>query len=182
MILKSSRLFILINGSPHNYIPCERGVRQGYPLSPLLFCIAKDVLRRSILKLRQKGDLKYISSPRGVTAPSYSFYADDLIIFCRVKMKGVCALMNLFDAYGECSGQVNSKEMSNIFLGKTIIRSREILEEMDITQGHLPFRYLDVPIFNGVSKGEYFTKIVDRMRAKLATWKGIYFLWREGCR
>lgn len=40
-------------------------------------------------------------------------------------MKDLRALMKILDAYGECSGQVISKEMSNVFLSKTIIRKKK---------------------------------------------------------
>lgn len=59
-----------------------------------------------------------------------------------------------------------------MFLGKTIIRRQLLLDSMGFSQGSLPFRYLGAPIFKGAPKGEYFAKVANRIRSKLATWKG----------
>jgi hypothetical protein len=67
VILKSAFLSISINGKSHGYFNCTRGVRQGDPLSPLLFCLAEDVLSRSISKLVSQGSLQLIKGTRKVS-------------------------------------------------------------------------------------------------------------------
>lgn len=97
-----------MNGTPHGFFHCGRRARQGDPLSPLLFCLVEDVLNRGLMKLRHNGLLNYISSPRGTTAPSHMFYADDLIIFCRADKK--CITNLLMENYSQVSGQIVSRK------------------------------------------------------------------------
>ncbi|PNX71458.1 ribonuclease H, partial [Trifolium pratense] len=105
VILRSAFLSISINGKSHGYFNCTRGVRQGDPLSPLLFCLAEDVLSRQISKIVAEGKLNLIKGTRHVLVPSHSFYADDLMIFCKGNMAGLRELKSLFTRYAFESGQ-----------------------------------------------------------------------------
>lgn len=52
-ILNSGTSSVLLNGVPRNIIHCRRGVRQGDPLSPLLFVSAADLLQSVLNKARE---------------------------------------------------------------------------------------------------------------------------------
>ena len=82
-ILRSSRLSVMINGSPEGYFHCSRGVRQRDPISPLLFGIAEDFLSRLLSRMVDFSQILPISSLRGFSAPTHLLYADDVLIFCR---------------------------------------------------------------------------------------------------
>ena len=41
------------------------------------------------------------------------------------------------------------------------------------TLGSIPFQYLGFPIFQGKPKCIYFQPIMDHIKVKLATWKGV---------
>jgi hypothetical protein len=54
-ILSSGTSSILLNDTPGKVFHCKRGVRQGYPLSLLLFVLAEDLLQSVINKAKDNG-------------------------------------------------------------------------------------------------------------------------------
>ena len=171
-ILSSASLSISINGMQQGYFNCSRGVRQGDPPSPLLLCLAEEVLSRGITKLVEEGKIKLISGARNTQIPSHCFYADDIMIYCRGNFESLQALKNLFTRYANCAGQVISARKSTIFAGGiTQGRLQNIIDLLGFEVGTLPFNYLGVPIFKGRPKVSYLQPIADKVKAKLAAWK-----------
>ncbi|CAL0324296.1 unnamed protein product [Lupinus luteus] len=105
VILKSAMLSISVNGQSIGYFHCKRGVRQGDPLSPILFCLAEDVFSRGLMKLHEQGKIHHISGPRNISTPTHVLYADDILIFCKGVKRDIRALNNLISSYANASGQ-----------------------------------------------------------------------------
>jgi len=172
VILKSATLSISINGKHRGYFHCDRGVRQGDPLSPLLFCLAEYVLSRSISKLVEKGKVELIKASRNVSLPSHSLYVDDIMVYCKGKISCLSALKDLFQRYALALGQVISSRKSTIFYGSIpTARLHQIAAFIGFNIGQLPFTYLGVPIFKGKPKSIYFQPIADKVKLKLSAWK-----------
>lgn len=78
-LLASSSSRVLLNGMPGRKFKHARGVRQGDPLSPMLFILAIDPLHR-LIELAASMVLLQPILPRGATLRC-SLYADDAAIF-----------------------------------------------------------------------------------------------------
>ena len=79
-MLSSRTSFVLLNGVPRNHFKCKCGVKQGDPISPLLFVIAADLLQTLINDLLQQG---LISRPLPTHDPDFPVvqYADNTLHF-----------------------------------------------------------------------------------------------------
>jgi len=78
-LLVTSSTRVLLNGHPGEVIQHRRGLRQGDPLSPMLFILVMDVLSLMVTKASRDGLLQPLSS-RPIQH-RISMYADDVALF-----------------------------------------------------------------------------------------------------
>jgi len=101
-ILCSAHLSVLVNGNAVGFFSCSRGVRKGDPLSPLLFCLAEEVLSRALEIERSSNALQPMLYCRGVSLPTHILYADDVFICCVGSRKNICCLLRVFRNMQRC--------------------------------------------------------------------------------
>jgi hypothetical protein len=61
--VSSTTYAILINGEASNFFKSNRGLRQGCPLSPLLFIMVMEGLSLSLKKAQADGTISELRSP-----------------------------------------------------------------------------------------------------------------------
>ncbi|GKA81793.1 RNA-directed DNA polymerase, eukaryota [Tanacetum coccineum] len=79
--LSSASISVLVNGSPSNEFLMERGLRQGDPLSPLLFLIVAEALQVTILNACDIGIFKGVRLSKSNANISLLQFADDALFF-----------------------------------------------------------------------------------------------------
>jgi hypothetical protein len=86
LIFESGTSSVLLNGSPGKVFHCRRGVRQGDPLSPLLFVLAANYLQ-SMLNAERRRNFFTLPIPlhNDSDFPILQ-YADDILIFMHVML------------------------------------------------------------------------------------------------
>lgn len=145
LILASSSSRILLNGTPGSPFAHMRGLRQGDPLSPLLFIIAMEPLQRLLVMATERNILK----PLGTRLARFqaSFYADDAALFINPVQEEVSAVKAILEMFGNTSGlKTNLTKLVAYPIACFDSDLQQMLGVVGITQGSLPCQYLGLPL------------------------------------
>ena len=161
---------ISVNGQQGERFRGRRGLKQGDPLSPLLFVISMEYLSRLFKHASTQSGFVFHPHCRKM-ALTHLMFADDLIVFCKAIPSSIQLLMNAFHAFTSCAGlKANLDKSSIIFGGNCSLSQQACLDITGFNEGKLPFRYLGHPITSSrLSKGECNT-LVAKITAKILVW------------
>ncbi|XP_012857145.1 PREDICTED: uncharacterized protein LOC105976424 [Erythranthe guttata] len=137
---------ILITGESYGHFKSSRGVRQGDPLSPLLFIIAQEILTLNIKRLEDQERSKKYKVRRGSLHISHLFYADDMLLFTNGSKKSVTRLRHMLKKYEDSSGQLINLDKSGFYTSKRIRHTKiHLLKEWTgCIHNSLSLKYLGV--------------------------------------
>jgi mannosylglycoprotein endo-beta-mannosidase len=162
---------ILLNGVPGMPIFHGKGLRQGDPLSPLLFVLAIDPLQK-ILELATHHNLLHKIRGRG-TIIRTSLYADDAAVFMHPKKEDIKNLSAILDYFGEATGlHTNFQKSSVIPIHCRGIDLDDVLGGLPVIRDSFPIKYLGLPLSVWQLKRVDFQPLEDKMAGKLVTWDG----------
>lgn len=170
MILSTSSTKILLNGRPGRRICHARGLRQGDPLSPMLFVLVMEVLNHLLRWLEQRGSLSPI---RGLTGPRVSLYADDLALFVAPAESDLLAVRAALSIFGLASGLFSNLDKSVATpIHCTTDDMARVLEILTCKVQEFPCKYLGIPLSVFKLKRSEEQPLIDRVTAKIPGWKG----------
>ena len=169
-LLSSSSTQVLLNGVPGDLIHHRRGLRQGDPLSPMLFILIMDVLGHMITKATSEGLLLPLSS-RGLQH-RISMYADDVALFLRPESGDITTTMDILNLFGEASGlKTNLQKSTVIPIRCAELEIATIQNLLPCPLSEFPCRYLGVPLSLRKLTKEQVQPIIDRIADQLPSWK-----------
>ncbi|XP_074266805.1 uncharacterized protein LOC141590092 [Silene latifolia] len=147
MVCVSSPSYSLdVNESTFGFFQGKRGLRQGDPLSPLLFTLAMEYLSR-ILHVVSLQDSFRFHPMYGHIKLNFLLFADDLLMFCKGNAASIMWLLRSFSTFSAASGLCLNRDKSDIYFNGVpgdIIE--DIVKISGFRIGKLPFNYLGVPI------------------------------------
>jgi hypothetical protein len=96
--ITSTTYAILINGEPTNFFNSGRGLRQGCPLSPLLFILVMEGLSLALKRSQDEGLLTGIKVSRLIKI-LHLLFVDDILIMTKASIaewKEIKRVLNVF--------------------------------------------------------------------------------------
>ena len=97
------KFFLLLNGSMKGFFKSSRGLRQGDPMSPLLFVICMEYLLRMLLKMSELEKFKFHPRCKAIRL-THMCFADYLILCCKGDITSVVLMLRAFKLFFETSG------------------------------------------------------------------------------
>lgn len=167
--LTSSAFFsILVNGSPSDTFNPSRGLRQGDPLSPFLFILLAEGLGRTLKDKRRTGELKGIDLHNSQTSHTHQQFVDDTMLMGIASVKEARVIKKMLEDFNKANGlDINKGKYQLFFFNTQMETKREIIRTLGFTEGHLPSKFLGVPLVEGNPKARQWKELLDKMESKL---------------
>jgi hypothetical protein len=161
-------LSVKVNGNMGSYFKSGKGVRQGDPLSPLLFNLAADSLAKMVQIAQRNGLVRGLAPeyiPNGIAILQY---ADDTILCLDDDEDTAQNMKLLLYIYEKMSGLKINFEKSEVLMistdsGKTIKYS----DMYNCAVGQWPIKYLGVPVAGSRLLIRDWMKLVERVLKNL---------------
>ncbi|KAL6511810.1 hypothetical protein OROGR_021407 [Orobanche gracilis] len=168
--LISAKSSVLINGSPTEEFPIQRGLRQGDPMAPFLFSIAMEGLHIAIDNLVSNG--LFSGAKLNQITVSHLFYADDVIVVGKWSRRNLKNLSNALRFFYSVSGlKINFEKSSIIGVGASTNEVNLLASLIGCKVEHLPFKYLGIPIGGCSKRVSTWEPIINKFSKRLAGWK-----------
>ena len=134
---------INLNGEKLKEFPLRSGIRQGCPLSPLLFNIVLEVL---VTVIRDETEIKGIQI--GKEEVKFSLFADVMILYIKHPKDTIRKLLELISEFSKVAGQTINTQKSLAFLYTNNEKSERAIKEsipLTTTRKRIKYKGINLP-------------------------------------
>jgi hypothetical protein len=142
-VVVGGSMSVLVNGEESNTFKTGKGLRQGDPLSPLLFNLVTDVLTKMLAKATGKKLVEGLLGQFREGGILSLQYADDTLICEMSAIRNLKGALILFERIPEMRINFHKSELISLNLEDEIIH--EIAHQLYCPIGSLPFKYQGCP-------------------------------------
>ena len=162
---------IILNGEKLKAFPLRSGIRQGCPLSPLLYNIVLEVLARAI---KEEKEIKGIQIRKEKV--KVSLFADDMILYTENLKDSIRKLLELISEFSKVAGYKINTQKSLAFLYTNNEKSeREIKESIPFTIATKRIKYLGIYLPKEMKElyTENYKTLMKEVKDHINRWRDI---------
>uniref|UniRef100_A0A2N9HBE7 Reverse transcriptase domain-containing protein n=1 Tax=Fagus sylvatica TaxID=28930 RepID=A0A2N9HBE7_FAGSY len=175
--ISTIRFSVIINGYPQGFFASSRGLRQGDPLSPLLFDVLMESLSRLMVHAANGGYISgfLVGVPGGNSLMlSHLLFADDTLLFCNNDLVQLEYLRHVFTWFEVVSGlRVNLHKSEMVPVGD-VPNLEELVAVLSCKLSARPMTYLGIPLGTKFNFKTIWNPVIEKMERRLAGWKCLY--------
>lgn len=142
-LFQSTRMSILVNGSPTSEFYINKGLRQGYPMAPYLFLLVTEVLSKLINTAKKGNRFIGVQLHFFDTSITHFQYTDDTILFVSNQMDQLLSLKSILSLFQAITGLLINYKKSQLYHPQNELHKLQIARKiLGCEQGIFPFKYL----------------------------------------
>lgn len=174
-LFESSIISVLVNGSPTDEFSLKRGLRQGDPLSPLLFNLVGEVLSKLLNeanKWKIFTGIKFSGCDKELT---HLQYADDVIIFIDNEKSSIKGIKEVLQCFELLSGlHINFNKSCLFGFGDDHERMAKWASMLGCEIGVDNLLHLSTEIGISPASVKYWDPLVHKLKSRLQEWNTNY--------
>lgn len=143
----------------------KRGLRQGNPLSPMLFILVADTLSRFL-----KNAETQMHTPTFIHTKAIQF-ADDTVIIAEAHPTTLKVIARILRVYEELTGlKINRNKSSFVPMAIPVQLTGVVSEILDSTDSRLPIKYLGLPLTIRKPRKILFQPMLEALQRRIEGW------------
>eukprot|EP00253_Pinus_taeda_P012614 PITA_12614 len=167
---------VIVNGLPSPFFQAQRGLRQGCPLSPLLFILVINTLSLHINRAVTEGHIKAVNICRQVHL-SHNLFVDDVLLFAMLCKRSWICYKAILDRFHRATGLFINKSKSILYHNDveldTVLWIAQLFD-ISATPLSLGLKYLGYHLKpSGYSKHDW-AWLIDRFYTRISAWEFRY--------
>ncbi|KAL2938255.1 LINE-1 retrotransposable element ORF2 protein [Bienertia sinuspersici] len=165
--ITSPQYTLMINGVPSPLVTPSRGLRQGDPLSPLLFTLCMEYFTRVMKKVSLLPGYRFHPLCRQLQL-NHLCFADDILMFSRGDINTVTMNLAGLELFSQSTGLMISAAKSEFFCAGVDSNTIQRIKALSgFSLGRLPFTYLGIPMSPKQIHPSDCEKLTDKMCARI---------------
>ena len=175
--ISTIKFSVLINGALCGFFENYRGLRQGDPLSSLLFVVVMEAVSKMMDKAVTEGQLFGFcvgTSTGDHLQVSHLLFADDTLVMCNVDIDQMLFLRLILSWFEIVSGLKINLDKSELVPMGVVPNFEMLVDALGCKHGSHPMKYLGLPLGAKRKDRAVWNPIIEKVERRLAGWKRLY--------